>query len=116
MCKIAQPWLDLVKTTLGPDDSIEKTYSCTFNKQNGYLCLGNNKLVFVNVKGFLRKNYEVLLNTPYDELDEVRLADRFRVDLSHKDKTHRIETSDIPAKIVAEGIQAMRKGPSVEPL
>ena len=113
---MAQPWLDLAKTTLGPDDTIEKTYSCTFNKQNGYLCLGNNNMVFVNVKGFLRKKYEVLLNTPYDELDDVTLADRFGVDLSHKDKIHHIETSDVPAKIVAEEIQAMFKGPSAEPL
>ena len=113
---MAQPWLDLAKTTLGPDDTIEKTYSCTFNKQSGYLCLGNNKLVFVNVKGFLRKKYEVLLNTPYNDLDDVTLADRFTIDLRHKDKTHYIETSDIPAKIVAEGIQSMLREPSAEPL
>ena len=113
---MAQPWLDLAKTTLGPDDTIEKTYSCTFNKQNGYLCLGTNKLVFVNVKGFLRKKYEVLLNTPYDELDDVMLADRFGVDISHNDKLHHIETNDMPAKIVAEEIQAMFKGSSAEPL
>ena len=73
-------------------------------------------MVFVNVKGFLRKKYEVLLNTPYDELDDVTLADRFGVDLSHKDKIHHIETSDVPAKIVVDGIQAMFKGSSAEPL
>ena len=113
---MAQPWLDLAKTTIGPDGTVEKTYSCTFNKQNGYLCLGNNKLVFVNVKGFLRKNYEVLLNAPYDEVDDVKLTSRFRIDLSHKDKTHSIETSDIPAKIVVEGIQDMLEGSSLEPM
>lgn len=107
---MAQPWHEIAKTILGPDDTIEKTYSCTFNKQNGYLCLGNKALVFVNVKGFLRKKYEVLLNAPYDELDDVKLASRFGIDLSHNDKTHYVETSDIPAKIVVEGIQDMLKG------
>ena len=113
---MAQPWLDLAKTTLGPDDNVENTYSCTLNNQIGYLCLGTSKLVFVNVKGFLRKKYEVLLDTPYDELDDVFLVDRFGVDLSHKDKIHHIETSDIPGKILAEEIQALSKGPSAEPL
>ena len=113
---MAQPWLDLAKATIDPEDTIEKTYSCSFNKQVGYLCLGKNKLVFVNVKGFLRKKYEILLNTPYDELDDVTLADRFGVDISHKDKIHHIETRDIPGKILAEEIQAMFKGSSAEPL
>lgn len=111
---MAQPWQDLAKKTLGPDDTIEKTYSCTFNKQNGYLCLGNKRMVFVNVKGFLKKNYEVLLNAPYNEVDDVKLASRFRIDFSHKDKTHFVETSDIPAKILVEGIQDMLKEPSLD--
>jgi hypothetical protein len=105
-----QPWYDLAEKTLGPDDTIEKTYSCTFNKQNGYLCLGNNKLVFVNVKGFLRKNYEVLLDAPYNEVDEVNLASRFTIDLAHNNKRHQIVTSDIPARIVVEGIKDISKG------
>ena len=71
-------------------------------------------MVFVNVKGFLRKNYEVLLNAPYEELGEITLASRFRIDLSHKDKLHHIETSDISARIIVEGIQDMHKGSSLE--
>ena len=73
-------------------------------------------MVFVNVKGFLRKNYEVLLDTPYHEVDDVKLASRFRIDLSHKDKTHYVETSDIPAKIVVEGIQDRLKVSSPDPM
>ena len=109
---MTQPWHEIAKTTIGADDNIEKTYSCTFDKQNGYLCLGNNKIVFVNVKGFLRKKYEVLLDTAYDRLDNVDLVSRFEIDLSHNDKIHHIETSDIPAKIVAAEIQSMFKEPS----
>ena len=52
---MSQPWHDLAVKTMGPDDEIEKTYSCSFDKQNGYLCLGRNKMVFVSVKGFLKK-------------------------------------------------------------
>jgi len=113
---MAQPWHEIAKTTLGSDDTIEKTYSCTFNKQNGYLCLGNKKLVFVNVKGFIRKKYEVLLNAPYDELNDVKLASRFGIDIFHNDKTHFVESSDIPAKIIVEGIQDMLKESSSYPI
>jgi protein-arginine kinase len=106
---MSHAWHDLADQALGPDDTVEKTYSCAFDKQNGYLCLGRKKMVFVSVKGFLKKTYNLLLEAPYDEVTEVRLESRFRINLIHKDKTHIIETSDVSARIVVEAIKEMVK-------
>ena len=62
-------------------------------------------MVFVNEKGFLRKKYEVLFDAPYNEVDKVDLAGRFQIDLLHNNKTHKIETSDISARVVVAGIE-----------
>jgi hypothetical protein len=102
---MSTPWLDLAKKTLGPDDTIEKTYYCRFEKQSGYLCLGRNKMVFVSVKGFLKKTYNVLLDAPYEEVDEVKLAGRYKIEIVHSGKTHPLESSDITAKILVEGMK-----------
>jgi len=112
--KMSNPWHDLAEKTLGPDDTIEKTYSCRFEKQGGYLCLARKKMVFVSVKGFLRKSYDVLLNAPYDEIDEVKRAGRYKIDHIQKGETHLIETSDISAKILVEGIQDVIKSSSAQ--
>lgn len=110
---MSTPWHDLAEKTIGPDDTIEKTYSCSFEKNNGYLCLGRKKMVFISVKGFLKKTYEVLFNAPYTEIDEVKLAGRYKIDIIHNGKTHSVETSDISAKILVEGIQSVLQSSSV---
>jgi hypothetical protein len=102
---MSKPWYDTAASKLDPGDSFQKTYSCSYNKNNGYLCLGNQRLVFVNVKGFLKKSYDVMLDIPYSDLDEVALAGRFKMNLKDDDTRHTIETSDISAKLVMNGMQ-----------
>ena len=111
---MSTPWHDLAEKTVGPDDTIEKTYSCRFEKQNGYLCLGRKKMVFISVKGFLKKSYDVLLDAPYDEIDEVKLTGRYKINLIHKGETRLIETSDISAKILVKGIQDVIQSSSAQ--
>ena len=110
---MSAPWHDLAEKTLGSDDKIEKTYSCRYEKQNGYLCLGRKKMVFVSVKGFLKKTYSVLMDAPYNEIDEVKLVGRYKFEVVHKGTSHPIETSDITAKILVEGIEEVSKAASV---
>jgi hypothetical protein len=50
----------------------------------------------------------VLLDAPYQEVN-VRLSDRFGIDLVHKDKTNHIETMGISAKIVFQAIEDVSK-------
>ena len=102
---MSTPWHDLAEKALGTDDRIEKTYSCRLDKQNGYLCLGRHKMVFVSVKGFLKKSYDVLLDAPYTDVGEIKVAGRYRFDVNHDGKSHPFETSDISAKTVVDGIQ-----------
>ena len=109
------PWRDLAVKTIGPEDKIEKTYSCSFDKQNGYLCLGRNKMVFVSVKGFLRKSYDVVLDASYSDIKEVKLASRFRIDLNYNDKVHSIETSDVAAKVIVQGLEEVTKASTIQP-
>ena len=104
---MANPWRDLAEKTLGPNDAVKKSYPCNFNKQYGYLCLGKNKMVFVSEKGFLKKKYEVLLDAPYKEAN-VRIVDRFNIELVHKGETNRVETTGISAKTLVKGIDDVR--------
>lgn len=102
---MSTPWHDLAEKAIGSDDKIEKTYSGRYDKQNGYLCLGRKSMTFVSVKGFLKKTYDILFTAPYKEVEEVKLAGRFKFDIVHKDKTYTIETSDISAKVLVEGVK-----------
>ena len=72
-------------------------------------------MVFVSVKGFLRKSYEVLLDIPYDELEEINLAGRFKIDILHKGKKLLFETSDISAKVLVSGLEDVIKSSPLNP-
>ena len=111
---MSTPWHDLAEKAIGSDDKIEKTYECRYDKHNGYLCAGRKSMVFVSVKGFLKKTYDVLFTAPYSEVDEIKLVGRFKFDIVHKDKTYSIETSDISAKILVEGIHDVLKSTSTK--
>jgi len=102
---MSKPWYDMAAGKLDPSDSIQKTYSCALDKNNGYLCLSKDKLVFVNVKGFLKKSYNVTLEVPYTDLKSVKLDSRYKLDLVHQDGENRIETGDLSAKTVLKAIR-----------
>ena len=105
--EMSKPWYDLAIGKLDPTDRIQKTYSCSFEKKNGYLCLTNDKLLFVSVKGFLKKSYNVELDVPYNELNEVKLDGRYKMNLAHQAGEGLIETSDLSAKTVLTAMQGL---------
>ncbi len=107
--EMSKPWYDLATGKLDPTDRIQKTYSCSFEKKNGYLCLSNEKLLFVSVKGFLKKSYNVELDVPYNELNEVKLDGRYKMNLAYQSGEGLIETSDLSTKTVLHAIQDLVK-------
>lgn len=107
--EMSKPWYDLASGKLDPSDRIQKTYSCSIEKKNGYLCLSNEKLLFVSVKGFFKKSYNVELDIPYTELKEVKLDSRFKMNITHQDGESLIETSDLSTKTVLHAIQDLVK-------
>ena len=107
--EMSKPWYDLATGKLDPTDRIQKTYSCSFEKKNGYLCLSNEKLLFVSVKGFLKKSYNVELDVPYNELNEVKLDGRYKMNLAYQGGEGLIETSDLSTKTVLHAIQDLVK-------
>ena len=107
--EMSKPWYDLATGKLDPTDRIQKTYSCSFEKKNGYLCLSNDKLLFVSVKGFLKKSYNVELDVPYNELNEVKLDGRYKMNLAYQSGEGLIETSDLSTKTVLHAIQDLVK-------
>ncbi len=94
---------------LDPSDTIQKTYSCSIDKKFGYLCLSKDKLLFVSVKGFLKKSYNVELDVPYTDLKEIKLDSRYKINLVHQAGENLIETSDLSAKTVMNAIQDLVK-------
>ena len=69
---MAKKWMDVAKKTLEPDDEVQQAYNGKDQfGQDGYVVLSNRKLLFLTGKGIFSKTYELTLEVPYGEVDEI---------------------------------------------
>jgi hypothetical protein len=77
---------------------MKKSYHLEVNNNDGYLTLTNGRIMFIAVKGFLRKSYKKTLDYRYDEIQNIRKIKSHTIELFTKDgKKHLISTLGIPA-------------------
>jgi hypothetical protein len=70
---LSQKWFEEARKKLGPGDEIQKSYSGSFDGKSGYILFANEKVLFVHIKGFLTKTYDVILDLPYPELESSKV-------------------------------------------
>lgn len=66
-------WLELAKQKLDPKDRIQREYQVQFDGKTGWLVMSFRKLLFIKEKGFLHKKYNILLDLPYENIDNLTL-------------------------------------------
>ena len=66
-------WLELAKQKLDPKDRVQRDYEVRFDGKTGWLVMSFRKLLFVEEKGFLRKKYDLRLDLPYENIDNIVL-------------------------------------------
>ena len=69
---MTKKWIDIAEKTLKPGDEVQFTFNAAYDDQNGLVILSRKKLLFLNEKGFFQKKYDLLLEVPYDKVEEVR--------------------------------------------
>lgn len=102
-------WYDLAEKELEGKDEIQKSYSGKFNDEGGYLILSNEKLLFVKEEGFLRKNYELIQEMPYEKIGKIAHDDRYTMELTDVEgEKYEFETHDIPVKIIEDNLKEFK--------
>jgi len=66
-------WLELAKKKLDPKDRVQREYEVRFDGKTGWLVMSFRKLLFVEERGFLRKQYNLLLDLLYENIDNIAL-------------------------------------------
>ncbi len=66
-------WLELAKQKLDPKDRVQRDYEVRFDGKTGWLVMSFRKLLFIKEKGFLRKKYDLRLDLPYENIDNIVL-------------------------------------------
>lgn len=110
---MTQKWYTEAEKALESGDSIEKSYAGKLDGEYGHLCISKKRLVFIQVKGFFSKKYDILLNTPLSAISELKSTDTYKIELSLNGSKHIIDTDEVPAKRIIDVINDLRAKISV---
>jgi len=101
-------WYELAEKSLDLGDKIQKSYPGKLDGEFGHILMSDRKLVFVHEEGFLRKNYELTLDLPYDKIVEISQKGKHELDFTDvKDKKYVFETSDISISHVEDSLKEL---------
>jgi hypothetical protein len=65
--------------------------------------------MFVNVKGFISKKYNIIMNLAIDEISGIKPLGRNELEISSNGKKYRIDTEELSSKRVQQAIDEVRK-------
>jgi hypothetical protein len=107
---MAPRWKDIAERNLEKGDNIAKNYPAEYEGHFGHILMSNRKLQFVSEEGFFKKNYELILELPYEKIKKVSRDGRYELDITDAEgKKHRFETRDITSSIPENALKELSK-------
>jgi hypothetical protein len=108
----SRKYREIAEKNLDPGDEIEKIYPGELDGERGYIIMSDNKLMFVHEEGFLRKNYELTLDLPYESIGEIYCEGKYELDFTDiKGEKHIFKPYDMSIKYVYETLKKLAHKP-----
>jgi hypothetical protein len=98
----------VAEKALEPGDAIQRSYSGSLGGNNGYLSISKNRLIFVSVKGFLSKKYNITMNIPISDITEIKPSKRFELEINTSTTNYKMNTGELPAQVVQRALDDVR--------
>ena len=99
-------WKNILTNELEPADEVQKTYSGSFNGQDGQILLSSKKLLFVSEKGLFNKSYKLIFEVQFAKVDEI-IRNRNILTLIEGEKRHILKTGS--ASTIEESIKDLKE-------
>jgi hypothetical protein len=99
--------LDVAMQRLDPEDEDEYNYPVRCDGKRGYLILSQRKLLFVEERGFLSQSYDVILDLPYEHIDEITVHGDTLEFIEAEDGRHTVK-SIVPISIIENALRELR--------
>jgi hypothetical protein len=104
---MAPKWYEYAQKQLKKDEHIQKNFEGRLNKDFGYLFLTENRLLFVKQEGFLRKRYEVTLDLPKEEVEEIKQVESYQMEILETGGEKHVFESDIGVSSIEKNINEL---------
>jgi len=109
---MSSKWYEMGVKVLDHEDRMQKSYPGKFDGKNGYLMMSNQKLVFVNEEGFIRKTYGLILDLPYGKIGKINPNGKYELEITDVDGVkHSFKTEELNISLVEKSLEEL-KSPS----
>ena len=109
---MSSKWYEIAEKVLDHEDMIQKSYPGKFDGNKGYLVMSNQKLVFVNEEGFIRKTYSLILDLPYGKIGKINPNGKYELEITDVDGVKRsFKTYELNISLVEKSLEEL-KSPS----
>ncbi len=83
----------IVEESLGPEDKTQKSYEGRLEGAHGIMSMSKRKLIFITEKGLFRKNYNLVLDLPYEKIKSLRTEGKNSLIIETEDLKHTFEST-----------------------
>ncbi len=101
-------WFNETKKILKENEVILRSYRLELDNREGYISLTDDRLIFVQVEGFLKKSYNKIFDLPYKNILSIKHNNDHKFTLNSKNNKFIFSTKGIPATIVEKSIEYFR--------
>jgi len=103
-------WINLAKTRLSSEDSIERNFYASFGRTAGILVMSKEKLLFLEEKGFLKKTHNLLLELPFGKIREIAVVGT-GLKITDSEGKGYVFTTQLDASMVEEHLRGLMPVP-----
>jgi hypothetical protein len=97
-----------VRQKLAPGDTIDRSFTVRLNGNYGHLFLTNQKLLFVEEKGFFKKTYNVVVDLSYVDIVKINVEEIRNLNLTVTDTNGRVyDITFDPASTIARCLKEL---------
>ncbi len=102
----------IVEESLGPEDKTQKSYEGKLDGAYGIMSMSKRKLLFITEKGLFRKNYNLVLDLPYEKIKSLRTEGNYILIIETEDLKHTFK-SELRVRTVEKALrELMEQEPS----
>jgi hypothetical protein len=106
---MSNKWHEMAEKVLEHEDRIQKTYPGKFDGKNGYLMMSNQKLLFINEEGFIRKTRSLILDLPYSKIGKINPNGKYELEITDVDgMKHSFKTEELNVSLVEKSLEELK--------
>jgi hypothetical protein len=107
---MSQKFVSVLKDKLEAKDEVQRSFPVSYDGKSGYIALSQMKVLFVEETGLFSKNYNVIIDVPYTNVDAIATKGDRQLIISEKGSTtHSFTSNEVSPSVIEQYLKELTK-------